>query len=158
MPEALFPIIIFGCPLLAMIVMMILGCVEAMRTRTLRKYGEQVEGYIEEVDLKAERRPIGIYGKVSFTYRVNEKTYTRRQTVPEEIALAFLTARPLFSGSEKVSVLFLPRRPRVARLAISPSDHARIRHALLSMIILLVLVALFLILVFASVNRQPTYY
>jgi hypothetical protein len=61
-----------------MLVMVIMGCVELITTRRLRKHGESIAGQIEVVDLKSALRPAGVYGKVRFTYYVSERTYTKK--------------------------------------------------------------------------------
>jgi hypothetical protein len=69
--SVLFISILFGGPTRMLLIMVIMGCVELMTDRRLRKHGENIAGQLEGVDLKSTR-PGGVYGKVRFTYRVNE--------------------------------------------------------------------------------------
>ena len=150
--------IFVGGPTLMLLIMVIIGCGELMVTRRLRKHGERIAGQIENIDLKSTIRPAGVYGKVRFTYRVNERTYIQEQMVDKGTALALLSGQPAFplrSGPTQVTVLFLPKRPVLARLAIAPSDYMRMVNCVVALIVLGVLAALILAIVLASVNMQP---
>lgn len=156
---ALFISILFGGPTLMLFIMVIMGCVELMTTRRLRKYGERIEGQLEDVDLKSAR-PGGVYGKVRFTYRVQERTYTKKQTVNKDTGIALLSrlpAFPLLSGPPTVIVLFLSKRPSLARLAIAPSDRMRMVNFVVALIVLGCIVALILVVVLAPITTQPNY-
>jgi len=156
---ALFPILVFGCPTLMMLLRRVLFRSEFRTTRRLRKHGESIEGQLEWVDLKSTR-PGGVYGKIGFTYRVHEKTYAKKQTVDKDTAMALLSGRtafPLFSKPTKVTVLVLPKRPALARLAMAPSDRVRIVIFVVALIVLGFIVALMLVVLLATTNTQPNY-
>ena len=159
MAALLFFGILFGSPTLMLLIMIIMGCVELMTARRLRKHGESIEGQIEDVDLKSSPRPVGVYGKVRFTYRVNERTYTKKQTVDKDTAMTLLSGLPAFPlrGQKKVKVLFLPKRPALARLVIAPSDRMRIVNFVVALIVLSSIAALILVGVLIDINRYPSY-
>lgn len=159
MPTLLFFGIFFGCPTL-MLILVIMGCVELVTTRRLRKHGQSIEGQIEDVDLKSSPRPVGVYGKVRFTYHVNERTYTKKQTVDKDTAMALLSglpAFPLLSEPTKVTILFLLKKPTLARLAIAPSDRMRMVNCVVALIVLGFIAALILVGVLLDINRYPNY-
>ena len=136
----------------------LLGFIEMITAHRLRKHGETGEGQLQDIDLKGRGRVV--YGKVKFTYHVNDVTYTKKQTVDKNTALAFLAdipALPRFAEPKKVTVLFLPRRPSVARLVAAPSDYMRIFNCVVMLIVLGSLVALMLCVIFSSMNQQPNY-
>lgn len=151
--------IFVGGPTLMLLVMVIIGGGELMTTRRLRKHGERIAGQLEDIALKSGY-PRRVYGKVRFTYRVNERTYTQKQTVDRDTALTLLSRQPansLRSGPMQIIVLFLPKRPALARLAIAPSGYMRVVGCVVALIVLGVLAALILAVVLASVNMQPDY-
>src|SRR5437660_3799404 len=102
---ALFISIILGCPIL-MLIQVIIGCRELMISHRLGKYGKRIEGQIEDIDIKSAR-PGGVYGKVRFTYRVNDKTYTKKQTIDKDTALSLFSRQPIFPGREPAKVMLL---------------------------------------------------
>lgn len=151
--------IFVGGGILMLLIMVIFGGGELMTTRQLRKHGERIEGQLEDIDLKSGY-PRRVYGKVIFTYRVNERTYIQEQTIDKDAALALLSRQPAFpllSGPMQVTVLFLPKRPVLARLAIAPADYMRVVGCVVALIVLGVLAALILVVVLASVNMHPDY-
>jgi hypothetical protein len=154
-----FIIITIFCSFILMFIIMIgMGCVEFTVAHRLRKHGENVEGYIEYVDLKSTR-PGGVYGKVCFTYKVHDRTYTKKQTVDKDTAVAFLTGMPAASwlSKQQITVIFLPRRPSIARLAAAPSDRLRILNFVVALIVLGFIVALMLISILVYINSYPSY-
>lgn len=136
----------------------IAGCVEMITSRRLRAHGITAEGSIQDIDLRP--RPAGVYGKVRFTYRVNDATYTRKQTVGKDTAMSLLAGRsalPLFAEPKKVTVLVLPKRPSVARLASEPSNYMRIYNCAVLLVILVLLAVLFLFLLLATLKTPSNY-
>jgi len=158
--EGFIIIAIFCSFILMLLIMMGIGCVEYTVAHRLSKYGEHVEGSIEYVDLKSAR-PGGVYGKVCFTYKVHDHTYTKKQTVDKDTAVMFLRGMPAASwlSKEHATVMFLPRKPSVARLAAAPSDRMRILNCIVALIVLGALVALILvgILAYTNTNSYPSY-
>lgn len=150
----ILPIIIVGSIVTWIIVGQILGCVELIVSGRLKRHAQKVKGQITYVDIKAERALIGsrTYGKVEFTYQVNDVTYRKRQTVDGLTAIVLLPRE-----SREITVLFLPQKPSVARLFMEPRDHKRMYNFTwtLSFLIFVVLFILFLLLI--AISSQPNY-
>jgi hypothetical protein len=136
------------------LVCLILGCIEFNVSGRLKKHAKEVKGYVTYVDIKAERALIGshIYGKVEFTYQVNDVTYCKRQTVDG------LTARVLLPReSREVTVLFLPQKPSVARLFMARRDYKRIHNFTWALGFLGFIVLFILFLLLIAISNQPNY-
>lgn len=131
-------------------VMLIQGFWEIVTTRKLHTHAQSVRGHIDDVDIKSAGQA-GSYGKVIFRYTVNDITYSKKQTVNKYTAMALL------SGSKEVTVLFLPKKPSVARLALNPSNYTRILGLIIALIILGILGALILIGILRTTSMSSTY-
>lgn len=114
----------FGWPLCWAIVMFCLGCAEVSTVRKLNKHGQRITGKAGYVTITSTRfMGVGTYGIVHFTYPFrdaedHEHIYTGEQTVDSDLAMRLLRQ------AKDVPVLFLPRKPYVARLAWTAGNDA----------------------------------
>lgn len=137
-----------GC--LLYIGMLILGVWEVIVAHRLKKHARSTTAHVEYVDIRGNR--FGVYGKMRFSYTANNKIHSKQQTVSKYVAMGLL------SGPKEVSILFLPKKPSVARLAQEPTNYMRMFNMAITLVILVVLVLLALFIILVTINNQPNYY
>jgi hypothetical protein len=137
--------------ILLYMITLIMGIWEIITAHRLKKHARSTTARIEDIDIKSAGQA-GTYGKIRFTYTVNDTTYTKKQTINKYVAMGLL------SGPKEVSILFLPKKPSVARLVQAPTNTMRIRSMVIVLITLVVVALLILIGVLLVANNQPSYY